>query len=274
MPRQLILIAMALAATPAAAAPLLSEAELEAAAAQVRSGRAEPAGLRGRRFQITIAPRQRGEQNDICTGYPSWGWYPKDGTFELSHLDGTHEARFFYHAEGALALPFAPKNFGEEQQWVSIHTFSCRYRREPVRRAENMYGEIVNHEPIQEDVTAIASRHRPRLSRALTRWDWLSVNTDEAGARALGARMVVRISGVIGQWSPGRSIVCGADDHSSLGVPLLAPAFSGCLINGRVTRVDYLDAATGKVGLSSAPKSRGRGRSGKAAGAGGSPPPQ
>lgn len=274
MPRQSILIAAAFAATPAASAPPLGQAELEAAAVEVRSGRAEPAGLRGRRFQITIAPRPRGEQNEICTGFPSWGWYPKDGTFELSHLDGTHEARFFYNAEGALALPFAPKNFGEEQQWVEVHTFSCRYRREATRRTENMYGEIVDHEPIQEDVTAIASRHRPRLSRALTPWDWLSVKTDEAGARALGARMVVRISGVIGQWSPGRSIVCGADDHSSLGTPMLMPNFSGCLINGRVTRVDYVDAKTGKVRLSSTRKSNGGGRSGKAAGAGGSPPPQ
>jgi hypothetical protein len=255
------------AAAMAAEARFLTGRELEQAAARVRAAGAgaSPAKLAGRRFRITIVPRQRGETNSICTGFPSWGWYPKEGTFELSHSGGSHEAGYFHDPTGALALPFAPKNLGEKQQWVDVHAFSCRYTREPRRRTENMYGEIVDHEPTREDVTAIAGRHTPSRGAAF-RWDWLSVKTDEAGALVLGARMVVRLSGVLGEWSPGRSIVCGADDHSSLGVPVLTPAFSGCLINGRVERIEFVDAVTGKVRLSTTAKRRGQTGSGKDAG--------
>ena len=56
-------------------------------------------------------------------------------------------------------------------------------------------------------------------------------------------------------------VVCGADDHSSLGEPpVLITHFSGCLINGRVERVEFLDSVTGELLLSSRRKLRGHGR--------------
>jgi hypothetical protein len=224
----------------AAEPPAATAAEIERAAAEVRNsgGAAGPLsrGLAGRRFQFTLAPRERGPKNEICTGYPSWGWYPEQKLFEVNASEGVHDKRFFLDAAGDEAMP------ADTPLWVQLVAFSCRYSREPERRVLNMYGETVSHEPTREEVVAIA---RPAGDR--TDMGGYSVTTDEAGARRLGASMAVRISGTIGEWARGRTIVCGADDYSALDVPVLVGDFSGCLVNGRVDRVEYIDSATGEV---------------------------
>ena len=122
--------------------------------------------------------------------------------------------------------------------------FRCRSTREPERPAVNMYGETVTDEPTREEVIAVAIA-RPADERV--EMGSYSATTDEAGARRLGASTAVRISGTIGEWAPGRTIVCGADDYSAFDVPVLVGDFSGCLVNGRIERVEYIDSTTGDV---------------------------
>jgi hypothetical protein len=238
------------AAKPSAATP----AEMDRAAAEVRTsgGAAGPLsrGLAGRRFQFTLAPRERGPKNEICTGYPSWGWYPAQRLFELSASQDGHDADYFLDAAGRRAIP------AKAHMSVQMVAFSCRYTREPKRSVLNMYGETVTHEPTREEVTAIAVARPPAIEKV--QMGSYSVTTDEAGARRLGASMAVRISGRIGEWAPGRTIVCGADDYSAFDVPVLVGDFSGCLVNGRVERVEYIDSATGRVRLDVRVKAKGR----------------
>ena len=216
----------------------VTAAELEGAAAQVREGvGASSPVLAGRRFRLTIVPRERGEAHSICDGYPSWGWYRKEAQFEMSGEEGKHDGEFFLDAHGAPAV--AARSPADS---IHLTSFACTYRREAKRQVENMYGEMVEHEPTYEDVLAIA-----HVSRADPESHWFEARTDEAGARALGERIVVRITGTLGEWLPGRPIVCGADNYDSLGAPVLVGDFSGCLINGRVELVEYVDSVSGEV---------------------------
>jgi len=246
------LFLVALTTVPAAASALLADeaaakpsvataAELERAAAEVRASGGTPGplsrGLAGRRFQFTLAPRERGPKNEICTGYPSWGWYPEQKRFEVNLIEGVHDSRFFLDPAGGQAMP------ADIPSWLELVAFSCRYTREPERRVLNMYDETVTYEPTRQELVAIA---RPATGGGFAMGGY-SVATDEAGARRLGGIMVVRISGTIGEWARGRTIVCGADDYSALDVPVLVGDFSGCLVKGRVDRVEYIDSATGEV---------------------------
>lgn len=224
----------------AAEAPVATAAEIESAAAEVRKngGAAGPLsrGLAGRRFQFTLVPRKRAPKNEICTGYPSWGWYPEQRLFELNASEGVHDIEFFLDASGAPAVP------AHIRRWLELVSFSCRYTREPERQVVNMYGETVAHEPTREEVVAIARPAGEDLDMG-----GYKATTDEAGARRLAGTMVVRIGGTIGEWERGRTIFCGADNYSALGVPVLVGDFSGCLVNGRIDRVEYVDSVTGEV---------------------------
>lgn len=244
MARSILVLAAAAAwalSDGAAAAPVpATAAELERAADEVRKsgGAAGPLSraLAGRRFQFTIVPRRRGPKNEICSGYPSWGWYPQQRLFEVSASEGVHETTFFLDPSGRPAFPAGSGN------WVHLVAFSCRYTREPERPAINMYGETVAHQPTRQELVAIA-----HWAGGESDMGGISVTTDEADALGLGGRIAVRIGGTVGQWAPGRTIVCGADDYSALGVPVLVGDFGGCLVNGRIDRVDYIDSETGEV---------------------------
>ncbi len=241
-----------LAAKEAFAEPsVATAAELERAAAEVREsgGAAGPLSraLAGRRFQFTLTPRERGPKHEICTGYPDWGWYPQQKRFEVNVSEGVHHTRFFLDAAGGEAMP------ADTPEWIQLVAFSCRYTREPERRVLNMYGETVTHEPTRQEVVAIAHPAGDRVDLG-----GYGVTTDEAGARRLGGSMVVRISGTIGEWARGRTIVCGADDYSAFEVPVLVGDFSACLVNGRVDRVEYIDSATGEVRVDVRVKARRR----------------
>lgn len=240
----LVVLALAAASPRVSAAPVLGASELEAAAAEVRAGRAKAGRLVGRRFRILVTPRETGPANSLCDGFPAWNWDAGGGAFELSADSAGQHLRFFLGGDGNEAVPADGSPHGAMAEWVQITSFACRVAREPKRMVTNMYGETVEHEPVREDVVAIA-RFGSRIPAA-----WLRVPTDEAGARVLGARIAVRLTGVIGEWAPGRSIVCGADDFSALGSPVFVEQFSGCLINGRVQRIDYVDRTTGEVRLS------------------------
>ena len=180
------ILILAAAAQPAVA----TAAEMERAAAELRGsgGAAGPLsrGLAGRRFQFTVAPRERGPKNELCTGYPSWGWYPEQRLFELSAPQEGHDADYFLDAAGRRAIP------ADGHIYVQMVAFRCRSTREPERPAVNMYGETVTDEPTREEVIAVAIA-RPADERV--EMGSYSATTDEAGARRLGASTAVRISG-------------------------------------------------------------------------------
>jgi hypothetical protein len=228
------------ASEAAAESSVATAAEIENAAAEVRKsgGAAGPLSRRlaGRRFQYTLAPRKRGPKNEICTGYPSWGWYPEQRLFELNASADGHDIEFFLDPAGRPAVP------AHIRRWLELVAVSCRYTREPERLVLNMYGETVAHEPTRQEVIAIARPVGEEVDMG-----GFKVTTDEASARRLGGLMVVRISGIIGQWERDRTIVCGADNYSALDVPVLVGDFSACLVNGRVDRVEYVDSLTGEV---------------------------
>ena len=214
----------------------VTAAELERAAAEVRNGGAPSRSFKGRRFQLTIVPRQRGPANTICHGYPNWGWYPPD-RYEVTGEETSRSGEFFLDARGAPAI--AARSPSDS---IHLTSFACRYERDPKRMVENMYGEMVELEPTREDVLAIA-----HVSRAETPFRGFTLKTDERGRQGFGERIVVRISGGLGEWLPGRSIVCGSDRYESLGAPMLVGDFSGCLVNGYVDLIEYIDAASGEV---------------------------
>jgi hypothetical protein len=248
-----LFLAAALAASATATpARVLDLPALEAAAASARSGHGT--SLAGRRFEVTLVPGERGPEHRICTGSPSWGWYRDPGIYEVSGDAGVHELRFFLDGHGNPAVPEAHRPSGVAGGWLKLTSVACRYEREPKRTTKNMYGETVQHEPTREDVVAIAEFRRDTKTEALT------VKTDEAGARALAAHIAVRLAGVLGEWSRGQSIVCGADDYSSLDVVILVGEFRGCLIKGRVERIDYIDTQTGQVRLATTVRPRRRGK--------------
>lgn len=236
MSRTLGLALGAALATAAAAEPApLGLRDLEEAAAREKAEPGAAASLAGRRFELDVAPREAGPTHSLCDGFPIWGYHPAEAAFSASVSEGSIATHDFRDASGKTVLP-RPRA-GEELHFISV---ACRYERLPTRTFLNYADEERILEPVRQEVVALA-----HLSREMSASNYWQVPADSAEGAALGRSIVLRIGGRLGEWEPGRPIVCGlAADMMRVA---MEDELRACLIKGKVDRVQYVDRATGRV---------------------------
>jgi hypothetical protein len=222
-------------ASAAAAVPPLGVRDLEEAAARAREDPSAVASLVGRRFALDVAPREVGPKHRLCDGFPFWGFYPSEAAYYAGLSEEWIYPADFRDGRGGRSV----RRFrsGETLHFVSV---ACRHERLPARTALNHAGEARALEPTRQEIVAIAHR-----SRDLAASHYWKTPADAAAGAALGRGIVVRITGTVGAWEPGRPIACGR--AAGMMREALDAKLHACLVNGRVDRVEYVDAVTGAV---------------------------
>jgi hypothetical protein len=250
IPLREILLAAVATLSPQGAAP---ETELGAMAAQIRSFTPRdkfdslPAlpSVAGRRFSVVVAPLERGSNNSICSGFPSWGYLPQRSHYEVGSGTGTGLKRSF---EGPLGPIFATGS-PREPALIEYLSFTCSHAKEPAYTTTNGFGAQVQVEKTTDTVTAIAYDYDKPTS-----WKdyWETTITGDA-ARQLAKNVRVRISGVLSDWSPGTPIKCGVSRrHPTMALPI-DRTLNACLFNGRIDRFEVFNVATGELLYSAGP---------------------
>lgn len=233
-------------------APLTGE-DLEALASQVRSFvprdqfDTPPAlpSVTGRRFSYIATPLERGPENEICDGYPSWGFWPQDGRLEVGATEGTGiKSDFTSGSSRMFSTGQGTSDFGT---MVTFRSFRCQKTRLPGYTATNGFGAQFAVERSREVVTAIGGFAMPDTS---WRTHWTTQVSGDA-ARQLSRNVRVRVSGTLTDWARGRPVVCGRKVSTPTTRRPYDETLDICLFNGRADLFEVLDGRTGEVLFSS-----------------------
>lgn len=232
----------------------LTESELTEMATQLRSftprdkfdSLPTPPSVAGKQFSVVISPLERGPDNAICSGHPSWGFRPEKGHFEVDAGNGDKMKSSF---KGPLG-PLFPSDVQREPGFIRFVSFTCSKTKEQPYVTTNGFGAQVRVEKSTDVVTAIAYDR----TRKLPVWKdyWTTAITGNA-ARQLATNVRVRISGVLGDWSPGISLMCGVSRHHPTMTLPIDRTLDICMFNGRIDKFEVLNVATGELLYSASP---------------------
>lgn len=240
-------------APPAQHGATLSGDDLEVLASRVRSFAPRdqfdmpPAlpSVAGRRFSYTVTPLERGPDNLICDGFPSWGFWPQDGRLEVGATEGTGIKSDF--ASGSSRMFPTGQGISDFGTMVTFRSFRCQKTRLGSYTATNGFGAQFTVERSREVVTAIGGFAMPDTS---WRTYWTTQVSGDA-ARQLSRSLRVRISGTLTDWAPGRPVLCGRNVSTPSMRRPYEETLDLCLFNGRADLFEVVDSRTGEVLFSS-----------------------
>ena len=200
-----------------------------------------PPALSGKRFSYIVEPRQVGPQNEICEGFPHWGYWQKDTHYEVSAGNGDVRPHALRLINGP-ALKVDPKS--KWDVFINFMSFSCDKRRLPSYTASNAFGGQVQIQHSHETVTAIGF-----LAGDI--WDkpdyWKKTAVGDE-ARHLATNVKVRVSGALSHWPDGRTLLCGSETGIT---PSMSYPFDKevdiCLFAAKPERLEFFDASTGEI---------------------------
>ena len=123
-----------------------------------------------------------------------------------------------------------------------FRSFTCAKTVEPSYTAANGFGVQFRIEKMTEMVSAIGDFDPLTGRRLPSSWD--AMVTGDA-ARVLTANARIRVSGTLGDWWQGVSVVCGQNRlEPSISLPLDRTT-DLCMIRGKVDRVEVIDQRSG-----------------------------
>ena len=240
------LVAIQSGAPPLRAA--VSSSEINSIAKKVRSFSpkdefdAPPAqtSLSGREFMIDVQPWGSKAPPVACFGYPMWSYEIANRTLYVSTGKSDLMLNTFPSRQGAITKKPASDIWGEKIQYFAS---DCTRADLPGYTASNAYGAEFRIEPTLQTITAIADA-LPKGSE----WpDSFTIQTSGEEARSLVPNLRVRFSGILADWKPGVGVACGSKRDSPTAGSPYDRRLDLCLFNGRIIRIDLLDARSGKV---------------------------
>jgi hypothetical protein len=201
--------------------------------------------VNGRRFTYTVTPLRTGPQNLICSGFPTWGYWPQDGRLEVGGTESVG-IKSDYRSGNSAMFPTGSDGSGLSTM-LSFRSFTCQRTRLEGYTATNAFGAAFPIEASREAVTAIGD-----FAMINTSWRtyWGTQVTGDA-ARQLSQNVRIRFSGTLSDWAPGRPVLCGRS-HRSPTVSLPIDRITDiCIFKGRADLFEVIDAHTGEVLFSS-----------------------
>lgn len=202
--------------------------------------------VNGKRFSYVVTPLETGLGNVICSGYPSWGYWPQDSRLEVSAFLATGMESDFKGKTGGRLFPSA-NGYDPYRELLTFSSLKCQKTRLESYTATNGFGAQVEVFKTKEFVTSIAAFEIPE-----TKWKtyWThQVSGDEA--RQLSQNVRVRMSGTLKDWAPGKPVLCGKKNSSPDTRRPFDDATEVCVFNGRPDRFEVLDARNNAVLYSS-----------------------
>jgi hypothetical protein len=199
----------------------------------------------GKRFSYTITPSGFGNEN-FCPGYPGASYDLQQSEFFVTLNMGDLTSDYFkMNNQPVLALP--------RKSWhtpaFKVLGFDCRNNKGQSYTASNAYGAKVTVEKMDITVVGIAFTGFRGENEKI--WDkpdnWVkSMPADEA--RALSSNIKIRVTGTLGVWPNGRTLLCGA--VAGFGPTIDSPSdvkTIECLYAGEPERFEVIDSATNVV---------------------------
>ena len=254
--RHLILFAATLISSPGITQPTsdrqhqtpLSADELNAQADEVRGFRPKDefdtpptqGAVARRPFVIEVQPWGTSPPKMACFGYPMWSYSRESGTLYVSTGASKLMLSSFLTKQGIVSKKSAPDIWPE-----NVHYFASDCAREdlPSYTATNAYGAEFTIDPTAQIVTAIADDVAD--GSALTRS--FEIRTSGPEARALVPSLRVRFWGELADWKSGVSVACGRRRDGPTASSPYDRTLKLCLFNGRIDRIELVDARTGQV---------------------------
>lgn len=196
------------------------------------------ASLAGKRFSYTVEPRPIGHATN-CDAYPEWVYLPTRARLNFSW---SSSLALTYALTGGNGPVFPPNMAKPRNAELMFRSFTCAKKVEPSYTANNAFGARFTIEKWTDVVSAIADFDPLSGRRLPSSWE-APVTGDEA--RALSANARIRVSGTLGDWWQGASVVCGLKRlEPSIQVPWDRTT-DLCLIRGRVERIEVIDQRSG-----------------------------
>ena len=259
MLRKLLTILMFLLAPTVSMAETVSKAELIRAAEAVFSFvpkdqfEAAPGGteLSGKSFVIVRDVRVPGGLRRSCLGESTWRYNPNSTRFRFGY--GGSALLSDYKTGGS---PIISSTYSSDIT-ATVFELKCKFTDGGTYTASNsmgakvtVYTGVANFIVLAFKTTAFyyGASNVPGIPLAPN------------AARKLSKTLRVRITGTVGTWSNGKTIICGKRTHApTMDIPIKI-TLDACFINARIDRVTFFDSSTGKVLFAEKPPTKDRRR--------------
>jgi hypothetical protein len=199
--------------------------------------------IAGRAFSVTVKPRKRGISNSICQGFPSWGYFPQQSNLEVAFNTGS------ILTSGLASDPFTaafPQSKSLSGSFLRFASFTCKKLKQGQYSASNAFGATTSVDRETDIVLAFSDQDSSSRvpADAVTYWS-KSISGD--AARKLSESVAIRITGVIGVWPNGQSVICGTKRNSPrLNFPY-DQTLDACVFKATSLQFEVLDQTTGEV---------------------------
>lgn len=161
--------------------------------------------IAGLRFSITMNIRKSTPPND-CPGYPTWSYDAGDGTLSTELSDGF----VFVDSWDERFTKIFPRNKNVSSGTLYFTSLICRNTLSSRYRASNAFGVSATVSRQKYRLVAISTQKQPTTEMIYPQSVWRdSVSGEEA--RHLSKSLALRITGTVGTWPNGESVLCGTE---------------------------------------------------------------
>ena len=190
--------------------------------------------LKGRAFLVELTPRESGFDRG-CGDFPSWSYDASKG-----------ELRSEAFPNSVLGLSTIPTdafpNIPGTQELNSV-PFVCQRVSQSAAKASNAYGATTIVRRSVEETLSFSTRN---YFSARTDPSW-TAHVEGSDARELARAIRVRITGVLGEWKPGQTIVCYTDkSEATMDMPFERTTHD-CMFKTESIRFEIIDNRTRSV---------------------------
>lgn len=193
--------------------------------------------LSGQAFSVIVSPLPRGIPNKICDGYPSWAYFKEDGRYEVG----------FFPAQASLTQLTStfggaiPRTAGPLGGFAYFTSFDCNRVEDSYYDSTNAFGA---HQNVHRTSDVILAFSDVQGSLSTNLWSRL-ISGDPA--RALSQSIVIRISGILGQWPDGNTLKCA----KQVGRPTFDHPedanLDACIFKTKSLKFEVLDSLSGEI---------------------------
>jgi len=193
--------------------------------------------LSGRQFSVTVAPLPRGPHNKIYSGYPSWAYWSDDNHYEVAYIPGMDVAANLKPNFGA-GFPTVEGDFGA---FIYYTSFSCTRSGDRYYVAQNAFGAETPVHKTNDKILAFSDVHD---GEALHGWQIHATGDD---ARALSKWVRIRMTGTLGVWPNGQSVICATGGRSPTFDLPDDDNLDACIFKTTKMRFEVINGQTGEI---------------------------
>lgn len=159
--------------------------------------------IAGQSFSITFNVRKSLYADD-CPGYPTWRYI--EGTLSVE-MSGGH---IFVDTWDEVFTKIFPQNESLSTGLLYFTSFVCNKKASSRYQATNAFGATTTVTRQRYTAIAISSQKQPTTDIVYPQADWRDDILGDA-ARQLSKSLTLRLTGIVGTWPNGESVLCGTE---------------------------------------------------------------